>query len=146
MQNILVEPSKSNDTGPCTCCGGTSRTVWGYISVEGAPRGVYYVQWTLGQVPRHGANIDLVMGDWADGAGPDKRVNVSLAYRVGAEGPEFRSIDPGGRPHAQSGLAQHMIPGRHVLGNPVAADAYAFAHAVLGQDPRVAELVKAAQV
>jgi hypothetical protein len=38
-----------------------------------------------------------------------------------------------------------MIPARHVLGNPVAADAYAFTHAILGQDGRVAELVQAAQ-
>jgi hypothetical protein len=38
-----------------------------------------------------------------------------------------------------------MIPGRHVLGNPVAADARAFLHAIFGRDGRVAELVQAAQ-
>jgi len=145
MQNITIEPSKQNDVGPCECCGSMSRTVWGYLSVDGTARAVYYVQWTLGQVPRHGANVDLVMGEWDDDATPEKRVAVSLVYRVGPNGPEFASIDPNDRPHASSGLAAHCIPGRHVLGNPVGADAYAFLHAIFGQDPRVAELVQAAQ-
>ncbi len=145
MQNISIEPSKHNDFGPCNCCGALSRTVWGYLSAEGEARAVYYVQWTLGQVPRHGANIDLVMGEWGDAATPEQRVAVSIVYRIGPNGPEFASIDPDGRPHTESGLAAHRIPGRHVLGNPVGADAYAFLHAIFGQDPRVAELVQAAQ-
>lgn len=145
MQNIVVDPDKSNDVGPCECCGSMSRTVWGYISVDGAARAVYYVQWTLGQVPRHGANVDLLMGEWGDGSGPEQRVAVSLEYRIGANGPEFASVDPDARPHANSGLAAHCIPGRHVLGNPVGADAYAFTHAIFGQDARVAELIQAAQ-
>jgi len=122
-----------------------SRTVWGYVYVNGESRAVYYVQWTLGQVARHGANIDLLMGEWAEGSTPEQRVAVSLVYRVGPHGPEFASIDPQGRPHVDSGLAAHCIPGRHVLGNPVGADAYTFLHAILGQDARVAELVQAAQ-
>ena len=145
MQNIAVDPDKQNDTGPCSCCGSMSRTVWGYLSVDGEARAVYYVQWTLGQVPKHGANVDLLMGNWGEGTTPQNRVAVSLVYTIGQNGPEFHSIDPDGRPHATSGLADNMIPGRHVLGNPVGADAYAFLHAIFGQDPRVAELVQAAQ-
>src|SRR5258708_10971922 len=140
MQDIQVQPDKSKDFGPCECCGAMSRTVWGYLSEGGASRAVYYVQWTLGQVPRHGANIDLLMGEWGDGTTPDQRVAVSLVYRVGQRGPEWASIDADHRPHAGSGLAAQAIKGRHVMGNPVAADAYAFMHAILGQDPRVREL------
>lgn len=145
MQNITIEPSKSNDSGPCSCCGSMSRTVWGYLSVDGEARAVYYVQWTLGQVKRHGANVDLVMGDWSEGATAAQRIAVSLVFRVGQYGPEFTSIDPNGRPHSTSGLAERMIPGRHVIGNPVSADAYAYLHAILGQDPRVRELIDASQ-
>jgi hypothetical protein len=145
MQDLRVEPSKSKDFGPCDCCGAMSRTVWGYLYVEGVARAVYYVQWTLGQVPRHGANVDLLMGDWGDGTTPAQRVAVSLVYRLGEHGPEFASIDPDEREHARSGLAGNFIPGRHVLGNPVGADAYAFLHAIFGQDGRVSELVQAAQ-
>lgn len=145
MQDIVVEPTKEKEFGPCACCGAMSRTVWGQIYVEGAARAVYYVQWTLGQVPRHGANVDLLMGEWGESSSPQQRVAVSLVYRIGPHGPEFASIDPDDRPHAASGLAAHNIPGRHVLGNPVGADAYAMLHAVFGQDKRVAELVQAAQ-
>jgi hypothetical protein len=145
MQDIMVEPTKHNDVGPCDCCGSMSRTVWGHLYVDGDSRAVYYVQWTLGQVPRHGANIDLLMGQWGEDSTPEQRVAVSIVYRIGEHGPEFFSIDPDERPHAQSGLATNFIPGRHVLGNPVGADAYAFMHAILGQDQRVAELVQAAQ-
>jgi hypothetical protein len=145
MANLRVEPSKSNDFGPCDCCGAMSRTVWGYLYEDDEARAVYYVQWTLGQVARHGANVDLLMGSWGDAATPEQRVAVSLVYRVGPHGPEFASIDPDRREHAKTGLAAHLIPGRHVLGNRVGADAYAFMHAIFGQDPRVAELVQAAQ-
>ena len=103
------------------------------------------MQWTLGQVKKHGANIDLVLGEWGDGSTPAQRVAVSLVYRVGPNGPEFASVDPDDRPHANAGLADRRIPGRHVLGNPVGADSYAFTHAVFGQDARVKELVDAAQ-
>ena len=143
--DITVEPDKSNDTGPCECCGSMSRTVWGYLSVDGNSRAVYYVQWPLGQVKKHGANVDLLMGQWGEGTTPEQRVAVSLVYRVGPNGPEFASIEATGRPHAESGLAAHCIPARHVLGNRVGADAYAFLHAIFGQDPRVKELVDAAQ-
>ncbi|MGE0786361.1 MAG: hypothetical protein AB7S26_11780 [Sandaracinaceae bacterium] len=144
MQNIRVEPTKQNDVD----CGdhGVSRTVWGYLYVEEVARAVYYVQWTLERERENGANVDLVMGSWGDESTPEQRVAVSLVYRVGPDGPELKSIDPDGRPHATNGLAAHLIPARHVLGNPVGADAYAFLHAVFGQDPRVAALVQAAQV
>ncbi|MCA9606501.1 MAG: hypothetical protein KC619_12935 [Myxococcales bacterium] len=143
MQNITIEPTKQSETD----CGehGISRTVWGYLYVEEVPRAVYYVQWTVDRERENGANVDLVMGEWGDDATPEQRVAVSLVYRIGPDGPEFKSIDPDARPHAQSGLAAHFIPGRHVLGNPVGADAYAFLHAVFGQDPRVQALVQAAQ-
>jgi hypothetical protein len=146
MQKLTVEPSKSNDFGPCSCCGAMSRTVWGYLYDDGEARAVYYVQWTLGQVPRHGANVDLIMGAWGDGSTPAQRVAVSLVYRIGPHGPEFATIDPDDRQHARSGMAGRNIPGRHVLGNMVGADAYAFTHAIFGQDKRVAELIQAAQV
>jgi hypothetical protein len=29
------------------------------------PRAAYFVHWTLGQVPKHGAHIDLIIGEWA---------------------------------------------------------------------------------
>ncbi|MCB9593311.1 MAG: hypothetical protein H6719_11325 [Sandaracinaceae bacterium] len=144
MQNITIEPTNQSEVD----CGehGVSRTVWGYLYVEGVPRAVYYVQWTVGRAAENGANVDLLMGEWEDDSTPEQRVAVSLEYRVGPDGPEFRSLDPHERPHANSGLAAHNIPGRHVMGNPVAADAYAFMHAVFGQDARVAELVQASQV
>ncbi len=145
MQNITIELGKEKEFGPCDCCGQMSRTVWGYLSVDGTSRAVYYVQWTLGEVKRHGANIDLVLGEWGDTSTPAQRVAVSLVYRIGPHGPEFASIDPDERPHASAGLADNRIPGRHVLGNPVGADAYAFTHAIFGQDARVRELVDAAQ-
>jgi hypothetical protein len=145
MNDLRVEPSGSNDVGPCECCGAMSRTVWGYLYENGDARCVYYVQWTLDQVERHGANIDLLIGSWGEDATAEDRVAVSLEYRIGARGPEFASIDPGDREHAKTGLANHNIPGRHVLGNLVGADSYAFTHAILGQDTRVKEIVDAAQ-
>lgn len=141
MQNIQIQPDKQNDVH-CDDDGTTSRTVWGYINVDGAARAVYYVQWTLGQPAENGANIDLLMGEWGDGTTPEQRVALSLVLEIN-DGPLFYSIDPDGRPHAATGLAAHLIPAQNVFANPVGADAYAFMHAIFGQDPRVREIVDA---
>src|SRR5690242_2593879 len=94
---ITVEPEGSRDSGPCTCCGNMSRAVWGYLYRAGGPIAAYHVHWTLGRVD-HGANFDLVMGEWGKGAAPKDRAVVAVQFWWAASGPQFRVIDAEGRP------------------------------------------------
>lgn len=64
---IRREIADSSDFGPCDCCSANSRTVWGYLHRGDAAEAAYFVQWTLGQVDRHGANFDLIVGKWGTG-------------------------------------------------------------------------------
>ena len=138
---ITIEPAESNDTGVCDCCGRGSRTVWGYAYADDRPLAAYFVHWTLGHVPDRGANIDLVVGEWGDGATPAGRSAVSLAYRLLESGPGMMVIDADTRPVSLSALAGQLLRREDVVGSAFAQDAFAIADAVLAQDDRVAELL-----
>ena len=77
-----IEPSGSNDYGPCECCGNMSRCIWGFVQSPTGPRAAYFVHWTLTRVADHGANFDLIIGEWGEGASAADRAVVSLAYRL----------------------------------------------------------------
>ena len=49
----------------------------------------YFVHWTLGHVPDQGANMDMIIGSWGEGATAKKRIAVSLAYRLTETGPSL---------------------------------------------------------
>lgn len=87
MMGVLkIEPIASKDFGPCSCCGDTSRSVWGYVHGMYDPCAAYFVHWTLGQVPKHGAHIDLIIGEWGDGTTAEIEAqsawNIASAIRV----------------------------------------------------------------
>ena len=50
MTELKIEPSGSKDFGSCDCCGGQSRTVWGYAHGPAGTVAAYFVQRTLGRV------------------------------------------------------------------------------------------------
>jgi hypothetical protein len=87
MEALVVEPTGTNDYGPCACCGNSSRCVWGFIHAPVGTLASYFVHWTLNRVPDHGANFDLILGNWGDDATADDRYLVSLAYRLCEDGP-----------------------------------------------------------
>jgi hypothetical protein len=141
MDPMEIEPTGSNDYGPCECCGNMSRCVWGFVHAPQGSLAAYSVHWTLTRVPDHGANFDLVIGKWGEGATPADRVVVSLAYRLGETGPSFMVIDPTDRPVASGGLADRALLRADVVGKPIAREAFAIVDAILAQDARVAELM-----
>lgn len=89
MEALQVEPTGANDFGSCQCCGNNSRCVWGFIHRPQGPLASYFVHWTLNRVADHGANFDLIIGQWGDRATARDRSLVSLAYRLIEGGPQF---------------------------------------------------------
>jgi hypothetical protein len=138
---LTVEPSSEKDSGPCECCGGTSRTVWGHVHEGSRSLASYFVQWKLGQVPRHGANFDLILGKWGEGTSSDDRVAVSVRFRRIEKGPSFMVVDATGRPTARGGLAGAALERDDVLGSRWEQEAYDVVDAVWLKDERIREIV-----
>jgi len=141
MNELTIEPSGSKDFGPCECCGGQSRTVWGHAHGPAGTVAAYFVQWTLGQVDRHGAHFDLIIGKWGTGANRSDRFSVSLEFRRTDKGPSFMVIDSGGRPVASSNLVGKSLAREEVIGTALAQVAFDIVDAVWLQDDRIAEVV-----
>lgn len=116
--------------------------MWGYVYRGGDAAAAYFVQWTSGQVDRHGANFDLILGIWGEGTTRSDRDLVSLAYRRTDTGPGFMIIDSANRPAASSDLIGTALSRNDVVGTPLAKAAFEIADALLGQDGRIAELLR----
>ncbi len=140
-QSLRVEPTESRDFGPCPCCGSQTRRVWGFVHSSAGTVAAYFVQWAVGRVHDHGALCDLILGRWGEGTTAAERVLVTLDYRLTDTGPAFMVIDSAGRPAAGSDLVGRALARAEVVGQPIAAEAFAVVDAVLAQDGRIAELL-----
>ncbi len=141
MVELSIEPSGSFDCGPCECCGGNSRRVWGYAHRADHTEAAYFVQWTLGHVDEHGAHFDLILGRWGEGADPRDRSAVSLEFRRTDHGPAFMVIDAASRDFASKELVGRALARSEVLGTPLATRAFAIVDAIWLQDARIEEIV-----
>jgi hypothetical protein len=140
---LVVEGTGVKDFGPCSCCGDNSRRVWGLLHRGRASEGAYFVEWTLGQVARHGAHIDLVLGQWGAGTTRAERYLVSLEFRRTERGPEFMVIDASQRQVGEE-LAHRRLSRDEVIGTPLAKLAFDIVDAIWLQDPRIGEIRGAA--
>jgi hypothetical protein len=140
QNDFRVEPDGSNDSGHCDCCGGTSRTIWGYVYRRGDAHAAYFAHWTIGEVDRHGAHFDLILGDWGSETSAADRYAVSLAYRSTENGSGFMVIDANDRDVARSDLARRALRRGEVVGTKIADDAFRVIDALWLHDDRLAEI------
>jgi len=126
-------------SGTCSCCGRTSRTIWGGLHADGLARATYFVQWTIG-APEHDVHIDLVVGAWGEGTSAADRALIAVLYRPSPEGGSFKGIDGSGRHARQAKLCARSLPRAEVLGTPIAEEVFGFLDAIWLGDPRIAEV------
>jgi hypothetical protein len=93
MGKRQIEKDAETTFGPCQCCGGMTRRIWGYISFEQMPEAAYFVEWTIGNVKKHGAMFDMIIGKWGENSTKADRVSVSVEMRHFDTGPEFMIVD-----------------------------------------------------
>jgi hypothetical protein len=141
QEAFTVEPTGANDTGVCNCCGNRTRIVWGNINCSSRIAAVYYVKWTLCHVEKNGANFDLILGRWGEGASSRDRRVVAVRYRLIEGNPVFMVIDAAGRLAAVNGkLAAVALRREEVIGTPLASEVFAMLDAIWLRDDRIAEL------
>jgi hypothetical protein len=141
LDRITIEPTGTNDTGVCDCCGNSSRCVWGWARADKRCLAAYFIHWTPGHVPDQGAHIDLILGEWGEAATSERRIALTIAYRLSDTGPSMMVIDADGRDISQSSLVGKALRRYEVIGTPLAQEAFAIVDAVLAQDRRIAELL-----
>jgi hypothetical protein len=136
---LTVEPVGSNDIDSCDCCGNASKIVWGSIREGGAPLAFYYVRWAVGR-PEHGANFDLIVGQWGDGTSAQDRVAISLLYRQTDDAAGFMIVDSASSAAGKSDLVGSALTRDQVLGTPLARLSFDIVDAIWLQDLRIDEV------
>ncbi|WP_295640319.1 hypothetical protein [uncultured Methylibium sp.] len=135
---IIATPWKES-SGTCDCCGRTSKTVWGDLSVETTALATYFVRWTV-DAPEHDVNVDLVIGAWGEGTTSQDRVLVSVLYRPSSEGGSFMVIDGESRHAATSELCGRAMRRAEVVGTPFAQEVFSLLDGLWLTDPRISEI------
>jgi hypothetical protein len=138
---MQITPLNQSVHGPCSCCGDTTRTVWGEARADGALRAIYYVRWSPEHLDEHTVWL-LYIGPWGS-APPEQRVAVALYCRSHGRWPAFMVVDAHYTPWGE-GVTRLGRPLRRgdVVGQPIGVEAYAIAEQVLIQDSRVTELMR----
>lgn len=131
-----VETMGESD-GHCDCCGNESRCVWGLVNDGGRTLAAYWMNWTVGHLIDRGANLDLILGRWGEGATADDRVVISMVHREQPDSsPTLMVIDAGDGPAAKGELASVALKRGDVIGTPLAAQVFALVDAIYEQDDR----------
>lgn len=140
-QNLSLEPTGSKDFGPCECCGNMSRTIWGFvIAPNNESIAAYFVQWTTNNSD-HGANFDLILGEWGESAKVENRNAVSLVYKVLNHQGSFMVIDSHERPFAKDNeLVSNFLLREQIIGSPIAKEVFTVVDSVFAFEPRIQEI------
>lgn len=136
--HAVATPWKES-SGTCACCGRSSKTIWGDLSVAEATVAVYFVQWTLG-APEHPPNIDLVIGPWGEGTSADDRVLVSLLFHPSSAGGSFMVVDGEGRRADDRSICKRAMKRVEVVGTALADEAFALVDSLWLSEPRIGEV------
>lgn len=136
-----LDPVDSNDHGPCECCGSMSRMVTGFILDEQGGVAGFAVNWTLGQVPRHGAEFHFILGEWGDEARKEDRFGVAMHFFAAGAHSGYTLVDA-----AETPLANHPLVGKtksreEVIGTPLAEKVFEFVDFLCVADGRLEEIV-----
>jgi hypothetical protein len=95
------------------------------------------MHWTAGHLEENGANLDLVIGEWGEGASAEKRAVVAFEHRQQPDGsPALMVINSAERPVALSDLAKTALSRSDVIGSPLTQQVFAITDAIYSQDDR----------
>ena len=138
MTHLVANPWKES-SGTCTCCGNTSKTIWGDLSNQERTLAVYFIQWTVNS-PDHHPNIDLIVGEWGEGTDPQQRILVSLEFKPTTDGGSFMVIDAQHRFESKRTICGRGMLRAEVIGTPLASDVFALVDALWLNEPRLSEV------
>lgn len=120
----------------CDCCGNRTTRIWGWLHTPDATTAAYYVTWTESK-PDHGASVEIIFGEWGEGADRTRRTYASVRYdRLEAHG-SFMVQDATDN---MLTLAAHKLARADVIGTPLAPLIFSMLDAIWLGDNRLVEL------
>lgn len=137
---LRIEHEKTQDFGPCECCGSMSRLVAGFVTRDGEDYVAYQVHWTLGQIGKHGAGFFLIFGTGGENSAAADRSAVALRYRADAEATGFMVVDADKTRIATHPLVGKALRREEVVGTPLAREVFDIVDFIWLHDGRIAEI------
>jgi hypothetical protein len=134
MSELAIEPDGEADHAPCSDCGRSTRSVWGYVSNEDGARAVYFIRWTDGHRER-GAQLILSIGAWGEGSHPRDRSAFGFECRVDVS-PSFMLVDADGLPWGSEELLGTKLTRDDALAHPLKAEVFDILDALVAQERR----------
>lgn len=119
--------------------GSPSRLAQGRVWVRDFVHATFHAHWTPGR-SAHPVRIDLVLGDHEDGAAPDRRIGVSVAYRNDDGQGGFTIVDAGDRPFATPEAVGKAMRASEVAGTPLAREVFELATCIVRSLPMFAAI------
>ncbi|MEY4198771.1 MAG: hypothetical protein RLZZ265_511 [Verrucomicrobiota bacterium] len=138
--HFVIEHPSMKDHGPCECCGCMSRLVTGLVRRHGEQYACFQVNWTLGQLARHGASVYVILGRWGDDATAADRFAVAMHYRNDAETRGLMIVDADQTSIATNPLVGRTLRRDEVVGTPLADEVFELIDFLWLTDGRLAEL------
>jgi hypothetical protein len=136
---LLIVPERTQDYGPCDCCGSMSRLIAGLVTRDGDSYAGYQVQWTLGQIEKHGATFFVILGKWGEGTITADRFAVAVRYRSDTEASGFMIIDADATRIASHPLVGAALRRDDVIGTQLAHEVFEIVDLIWLNDHRIAE-------
>jgi hypothetical protein len=130
-RSMLVEQTGSQ-AGHCDCCGRRTQVVWGSVSLRHSCLAVFFLQW-IGDAPEHGADIQLIMGDWSETSTNKDRFLVQAHFFIDAGQPNFMVVDAD-RSTVEKSLCRDRLKREDVIGTPIATGVFAMLDAIYGSE------------
>ncbi len=135
-EQLRVEPEGA-DFALCECCGTKTQKIWGWLHTQAATQLCYFVRWTEGH-PEAGADINLIIGKWGEGAAPADRTCVSLTlFLQDDRAPAFMVVDARTEYFGDGEVAAGGLKRNEVIGTPLATPIFAALDAIWLQDERM---------
>jgi len=135
-----IESGESADN-PCSCCGGTTRTVWGYVYCDGDAHAVYYVSWTIGH-PDQGLSLAISIGKFGEGVTPAQRQTVAMEGRFLESGPGFMVVDAASSAWGNAEFLGAKLSRSDALSSPVSKEAFSIVDRLIQDDVRIKEFIE----
>ncbi len=120
----------------CDCCGNSTTRIWGWLHTLDATVAAYYVTWTDGK-PDHGASVEIIFGEWGEGADSTRRTYALIRYDQLAAHGSFMVQDA---TDDMLTLAAHKLARLDVIGTPLAPHIFSMLDAIWLGDNRLLEL------
>lgn len=137
---IEIEPGEMWESGPCSDCESSTRSIWGYVYKENNAYAVYYARWTENHLER-GIEILLSIGQWGEGTSGEMRNRVGVKCQIDSAVPAFMIVDASTMPWNDEKVLGKALTREDVLTNSIKDEAFHILDHLVFDDQRLKDFI-----